>query len=72
MEDRGEIISIKFSPDKRILAAQRSIKTVVCIYIFFRRIGIFLFLQTYHVISDFFIAFDPHSPRQADGQSAFI
>uniref|UniRef100_A0A2C9KK17 Uncharacterized protein n=1 Tax=Biomphalaria glabrata TaxID=6526 RepID=A0A2C9KK17_BIOGL len=28
MEDRGDIISIKFSPDKRILAAQRSSKTV--------------------------------------------
>ena len=28
LEDRGEIISIKFSPDKKILAAQRSIKTV--------------------------------------------
>ncbi|GFO37111.1 tyrosine--tRNA ligase [Plakobranchus ocellatus] len=28
MEDRGDIISIKFSSDKRILAAQRSIKSV--------------------------------------------
>ncbi|KAH9488827.1 Regulator of MON1-CCZ1 complex [Bulinus truncatus] len=28
MEDRGDIISIKFSPDRRILAAQRSTKTV--------------------------------------------
>ncbi|CAG5119842.1 unnamed protein product [Candidula unifasciata] len=28
MEDRGEIVSIKFSPDKRILAAQRYLKSV--------------------------------------------
>jgi hypothetical protein len=28
MEDRGEVISIKFSPDRRILAAQRSLKSV--------------------------------------------
>ncbi|CAL1531094.1 unnamed protein product [Lymnaea stagnalis] len=28
MEDRGDIVSIKFSPDKKILAAQRSTKTV--------------------------------------------
>lgn len=28
LEDRGDIISIKFSSDKKILAAQRSIKTV--------------------------------------------
>ncbi|XP_059140250.1 regulator of MON1-CCZ1 complex-like isoform X2 [Physella acuta] len=28
MEDRGDMLSIKFSPDKKILAAQRSLKTV--------------------------------------------
>ena len=29
MEDRGEVMSIKFSPDRKILAIQRSQKSVV-------------------------------------------
>lgn len=30
MESRGDVTSIKFSPDRRILAVQRSPKSVVC------------------------------------------
>jgi hypothetical protein len=30
MEDRGDVISIKFSSDMKILAIQRSQKSVVC------------------------------------------
>jgi hypothetical protein len=33
MESRGDVLSIKFSPDKRILGVQRSQKSVVSMFV---------------------------------------
>ena len=62
MEDRGEVISIKFSPDRKILAIQRTGKSVVRHFLFMLN-NLFVTYFTYHVDDSFCLAEDQHTSK---------